>query len=82
VRYSDGLMLYYFHIHDGDQIITDHEGAYFESFELAEKEARASARDLAAHLSRGGKSLEGRGIEIADEFGTRLSFLPFPSLVD
>ena len=75
-------MLYYFHIHDGENVIKDHEGAYFATFELAEKEARASARDLASHLVRGGKSLEGRGMEIADEFGTRLSFLPFPSLVD
>jgi hypothetical protein len=73
-------MLYYFHIHDGEHVIKDHEGAYFATFELAEKEARASARDLASHLVRDGKSLEGYAIEIVDEYGTQLSVLAFASL--
>jgi hypothetical protein len=74
-------MRYYFHIHDGEQIIHDVEGAFFQTFEQAEAEARLSARELASHLVRNGKSTEGCGIEIVDKFGTRLSFLPFANLL-
>jgi hypothetical protein len=74
-------MRYYFHIHLSEQFTQDHGGAYFETFDLAQREAVASGKYLASHLIRDGRPLEGCGIEIADESGRRISFLPLTSLV-
>jgi hypothetical protein len=70
------MALYFFHIHDGEKIIRDEEGGEFETAELAAAEARATAHDLAVQYAREGHPFGTHGVEMADDTGFRLSFIP------
>ena len=72
---------YFFHIRDGETLIQDEEGAFFEDFETARSEAYSSARDLAADQLRGGVNVSPSVVQLTDETGMVLLAVPLRSLV-
>jgi hypothetical protein len=73
---------YFFHLHDGDELVPDEEGRYFPDLDHALEEARQSARDILAEQLRLGQKLDGQFIEIANDDGEVLDYVTFRSVVD
>ncbi|WP_267360036.1 MULTISPECIES: hypothetical protein [unclassified Methylobacterium] len=67
---------FFFHIRDGDQLITDPEGNELPDFDAARAEAHTFARHLLAERLRAGKVLDGQCFEITDAAGTLLAVVP------
>lgn len=76
------MIQYFFHVHDGPRVIIDYEGAEFECYEAAEREAQASVRDLAVDYIRSGRKLDGQKLEIMDKEGHSISFVPVSIVFD
>jgi hypothetical protein len=67
---------YFFHVRDGQGVITDDEGSELPDIIAARKEARESAKDFLVDALQGGPSILNRRIEIADAAGEVLETLP------
>jgi hypothetical protein len=61
------MPIFFFHMQDGEKSAKDEEGAMFEDVEAAASEARASAREWAVQIIRGGQKIDGQVVEVRDE---------------
>ena len=60
---------YFFHIRDGEELITDDEGADLPDLEAARKEATLTAREIIAESVGSAEPLDHLIVEIWDETG-------------
>lgn len=70
-------MRIFFHLHDGSQVIADHEGYFYPSLKDAHAGAVRSARELMAAGIQGGYATFHYSIHATDEDGRTRFFLPF-----
>jgi hypothetical protein len=69
---------YYFHFRDDDDLLEDRIGTECSDLDAAEREAAAYARELLIEaVERGGSPMAPRCIEIVDERGCEVLYLPF-----
>jgi hypothetical protein len=67
---------YHFNIRDRHGVVVDEDGADFEFFGQALREAKSSARDLAKQLLRHRTVLLEQCVEVTDDSGHVLAALP------
>ncbi|TXN21780.1 MULTISPECIES: DUF6894 family protein [Methylobacterium] len=73
---------YFLHIREGAELIEDAEGMELPSLEAARAEALESARCILADRVRNGRPI-GRGtVEVTDETGAVLAYLPLRAALD
>lgn len=72
---------FYFHVRDGDTLITDQEGVEMPGNAAAAEEARQAARDLLAERVKYGEPLEARHFEVVNDNGETILTLPFRSVL-
>ena len=75
------MPLYYFHLHDGQELLVDPEGQQLGCAELVAPIALREARALISHEVRTGSVLLDRHIDVVDESGTLVHRLPFTDAV-
>jgi hypothetical protein len=63
---------FYFHLRDGDQLVTDDEGTDLPDLFAAKREAILCARELVAEAIKSGKRRVPEFLIIADETGREL----------
>jgi hypothetical protein len=81
VRSSAAVPRFYFHIIDGETVITDPDGSELPDLATAHAEALQSARHLLADRIRAGEVLDGQKFEIRDDEGTLLATVPFTDAI-
>ena len=72
---------FYFHLKDGDRIITDEDGLDLPDLDAARREAILGARELLADAIKAGKSKVPDALVIADEAGRALEVVPLVDLL-
>jgi hypothetical protein len=72
---------YYFHVWEGDKRSPDLEGSDLPDLNAAIEEARGAARDIAADQLRSLEPIDGRKIEVTDEFGNSLAFVAIRDVI-
>lgn len=75
------MVLYFFHIRDGETLEQDLEGSEFETLELAMADARLAAREIMADKVMAGYEPDGQSFEIADAEGRIRATVPFSSAI-
>jgi hypothetical protein len=75
------MVLYFFHIRDGETLEQDLEGSEFETLELAMADARLAAREIMADKVMAGYEPDGQSFEIADAEGQIRATVPFRSAI-
>jgi hypothetical protein len=69
---------YFFHFRDDEALLEDRIGTECPDLDAAEREAAAYARELLIEaVERGGSPITPRCIEIVDERGVEVLYLPF-----
>jgi hypothetical protein len=63
------MPIYFFHIRGGEAQLDDKEGTDLPDLEVAMREARESAREIAADNLRAKEDVDSRRIEVADSDG-------------
>lgn len=72
---------FFFNVHDGDEIIRDHEGVDVPALDDAIEEARQAARDLLAERVKHGAAIDSQAFEVLDDKGKAVLTLPFRSVL-
>jgi hypothetical protein len=72
---------FYFHVKEGNEMISDEEGIDLPDVATATQEALRAARELLAEAIKLGKPTSPEAIMIADETGETLQILPFVILL-
>ena len=72
---------YFFHVYEGETVITDKEGVELADNGSAIEEARSAAREILADAVAKGTSPNGRRIEVADGDGKTVYSLMLSELL-
>ena len=72
MRYELAMSRFYFHLREGDKLITDDEGLDLPDLAAARREAEQAARELLAEAIKGKNEKVSEAIVIADEEGQPL----------
>jgi predicted dinucleotide-binding enzyme len=71
------MILFFFHVRDGADVIRDEEGTFLASADEARAQVLQSAREICADAIKAGRDLSADAVEIADVEGKRLTFVSF-----
>jgi hypothetical protein len=71
------MPIYYFHIHDADEVVHDEEGSDHPDIESARAEAIQSAREIIANDAKGGRLNLDRRFEVKNRRGAVVVVVPF-----
>jgi hypothetical protein len=66
------MVRFYFHLKDGDQLMTDEEGSDLPDLSAAKREAELAAREFLAEAIKAGRSQVPESFVIADDAGREL----------
>jgi len=73
---------YFFHVHQGDRVISDPEGSLCDGVEVARREAIDTAKDLAHRAIENAISSSTICIEIIGEDGARVAVLTVAEVLE
>jgi hypothetical protein len=71
---------FFFHVRKGDELECDALGVELPDIASARQQAIRAARDLLADMTTRGQDARGWSIEIADEDGQSLGWVPLPDI--
>jgi hypothetical protein len=72
---------FYFHLSEGDQLVTDDQGLELPDFSAAQREAELAAREVLAEAIKSGKPEVAEAFVIADEAGRELGTVPLATVL-
>ena len=75
-------MRYFFHVRDGETVISDPEGSECASLEDAVAEAKVNARELMAERLKAGEVINGQVFELTDDRGRILAQVKFKDALE
>jgi hypothetical protein len=75
-------MRYFFHVRDGQTIISDPEGTECGSLDEAVVEAKVNARELMAERLRAGRAINGQIFELTDDTGQIVAHVKFKDALE
>ena len=76
------MSLYYFHLYEGSDIITDEEGREYESLGEAVSAAHLDARSILSEDVQHGRLDLSRKLAVEDQIGTVLHELQFTGAIE